>query len=119
MDVIHVKEIEKIVMPGHGETSLYQQILGISTPRPGMTKAITSLWIMTIKPGGTNKRHVHEDQEQVYFVLEGEGIVEVGEERSKVKAWDVIYLPPKIPHAFYNDTEAPCLVMGISAKIPK
>jgi len=72
---------------------------------------------MTIKPGGDNKRHVHDRIEQVYFVLEGEGIVEVGDEKRRVKAWDVVYLPPKVPHAFYNDTDKPCVVIGIGTQV--
>lgn len=116
LEVINIQQIEKKVVPGHGPTSLYQQVLGGNSPKPGLAKSL-KLWIMTIKPGGDNKRHVHENIEQAYFVLEGEGIVEVGGEKRRVKAWDVIYLPPKVPHAFYNDTEKPCIVIGIGADV--
>ena len=119
MEVVHVKEVEERILPGHGETTLYRPILGANTSKLGLMKNITSMWVMTVKPGGTNRRHLHEDQEQVYFVLEGEGMVEVGEERRMVKVWDSVYLPPKVSHAFYNDTEASCVVLGISVKIPR
>jgi mannose-6-phosphate isomerase-like protein (cupin superfamily) len=47
-------------------------------------------------------RHVHKVQEQVYHVLEGEGLMEIGEERRVVRAHDVIFLPPGVPHALCN-----------------
>jgi len=116
LDVINVQQIEKKVVPGHGSGSLYQQVLGGGSPKPDLAKSL-KLWVMTIKPGGDNKRHLHEDIEQAYLVLEGEGIVEVGGEKRRVKAWDVIYLPPKVTHAFYNDTEKPCIVIGVGANV--
>lgn len=118
LEVMNVREIEKTTTEGHGPTALYQGILGASGPKPDLTELL-SLWVMTIKPGGTNKRHCHEDQEQAYFVLRGRGTVEVGAQKKRARAWDVVYLPPKMPHAFHNDTETDCLVIGIGVKIPK
>ncbi len=116
LEVINVQQIEKRIVPDHGPTSLYQQILGGGSPKPNLAKSL-KLWVMTIKPGGDNRRHAHENIEQAYLILEGGGIVEVGEERRRVKAWDVIYLPPKVAHAFYNDTEKPCVIIGIGANV--
>jgi mannose-6-phosphate isomerase-like protein (cupin superfamily) len=48
------------------------------------------------------ERHSHKVQEQVYHVLEGEGLMEVGEETRVVRKHDVIYLPPGVPHAMTN-----------------
>ena len=47
-------------------------------------------------------RHEHKRQEQVYHVLEGEGLMEIGDERRVVRRHDVIFLPPGVPHALYN-----------------
>jgi mannose-6-phosphate isomerase-like protein (cupin superfamily) len=47
-------------------------------------------------------RHKHVLQEQVYHVLEGEGIMEIGGKRHVVRKHDVIFLPPGIEHSIAN-----------------
>lgn len=46
--------------------------------------------------------HAHKVQEQVYHVLEGEGLIEIDGERRVVRRHDVMYIPPGVKHAFYN-----------------
>jgi quercetin dioxygenase-like cupin family protein len=47
-------------------------------------------------------RHSHKEQEQVYHVLEGEGLMEIAGETHVVRKHDVIYLPPDIEHMISN-----------------
>ena len=47
-------------------------------------------------------RHSHQRQEQVYHVLEGEGLMEIGDETRLVRKHDVIFLPPGVPHSINN-----------------
>lgn len=44
--------------------------------------------------------HLHESQDEVYFVQEGAYLFQVGEQRSVVKAGGMIFLPRGVPHAF-------------------
>jgi mannose-6-phosphate isomerase-like protein (cupin superfamily) len=46
--------------------------------------------------------HSHKVQEQIYHVLEGEGLMEVDGERRVVRKHDVIFLPPGISHSIAN-----------------
>ena len=46
--------------------------------------------------------HAHKVQEQIYHVLEGEGLMDIDGKRHVVRKHDVIYLPPGIPHAIEN-----------------
>jgi quercetin dioxygenase-like cupin family protein len=46
--------------------------------------------------------HTHRVQEQVYHVLEGEGLMELDGKRQVVRAHDVIFIPPGVEHALYN-----------------
>ena len=46
--------------------------------------------------------HAHKIQEQVYHVLEGEGLMEIEGERRVVRRHDVIFLPPGVEHAISN-----------------
>ena len=46
--------------------------------------------------------HVHKVQEQVYHVLDGEGLMVIEEHRQVVRRHDVIFIPPGIRHAIIN-----------------
>lgn len=46
--------------------------------------------------------HTHKVQEQVYHVLEGEGMMEVDGKRQVVRKHDVIYIPPGVEHGISN-----------------
>jgi len=46
--------------------------------------------------------HKHRIQEQVYHVLEGEGLMELEGKRTVVRKDDVIFIPPGTEHALYN-----------------
>ena len=46
--------------------------------------------------------HTHKVQEQVYHVLDGEGMMEMDGKRQVVRKHDVIYIPPGVQHAISN-----------------
>jgi mannose-6-phosphate isomerase-like protein (cupin superfamily) len=58
--------------------------------------------ISMYQPMAHVKPHKHKVQEQVYHVLEGEGLMEIAGETRVVRRHDVIYLPPGVEHAIQN-----------------
>lgn len=50
--------------------------------------------------GAGPDRHLHHDQDELFFVLEGEYIAEIGSNRVRLKAGDSILGPRGIPHAY-------------------
>ena len=53
----------------------------------------------------TSDYHSHEDMEQVYYILSGNGTVLIDDERHPVREGDVVYLPPQTRHQLINDGE--------------
>jgi mannose-6-phosphate isomerase-like protein (cupin superfamily) len=49
--------------------------------------------------------HVHHDQDEWFFVREGEFVFQIGEDRFRLRAGDSVFGPRKVPHAFANVTE--------------
>ena len=47
-------------------------------------------------------RHKHRVQEQIYHVLEGEGLMEIAGKNHVVRKHDFIFLPPGVEHAISN-----------------
>ncbi len=52
-----------------------------------------SLAEATLPPGGATERHYHRVSEEFYFILEGEGIMELGGETKPVGPGDAILIP--------------------------
>lgn len=47
-------------------------------------------------------KHTHKLQEQIYHVLDGEGLMEIDGKSHLVRKHDVIYLPPGVEHMIQN-----------------
>ena len=58
--------------------------------------------ISTYQPMAYVERHSHKVQEQVYHVLDGEGMMVIDDQRRVVRKHDVIFIPPGVPHAIRN-----------------
>ena len=59
--------------------------------------------ISTYQPMAHVELHAHKVQEQIYHVLDGEGMMEIDGERRVVRRHDVIFIPPGVPHKITNE----------------
>ena len=57
-----------------------------------------------LKPGEALKRHI-TPVDVNFYILEGNGIVEIGKEREYVKKDQLIFSPAKISHTLLNESE--------------
>ncbi len=73
--------------------------------------------IVDIEPGGQIPAHNHsgDDQEEVYAVLEGEGVFVVDEDEHPAPAGTYLRLAPDVNRTIRNSSDAPirCLVIGV------
>jgi quercetin dioxygenase-like cupin family protein len=58
--------------------------------------------ISMYQPMAYVKAHSHKVQEQVYHVIEGEGLMTIDGKDHVVRKHDVIFLPPGVEHAISN-----------------
>jgi len=56
---------------------------------------------ITLEPGEKLIRHI-TPVDVFFYVLEGKGVVEIGEEEKKVSKDTLIDSPARIPHCWYN-----------------
>jgi mannose-6-phosphate isomerase-like protein (cupin superfamily) len=73
---------------------------------------------ITLQPGESLKKHI-TPVDVVFYVLEGQGIVEIGEERKEVGADTLIESPAKIPHRWMNESKALVRILVIKTPGPK
>jgi quercetin dioxygenase-like cupin family protein len=60
-----------------------------------------SSWSMFgLTKGGGPPRHLHHEQEEWFYLIEGELVAEVGKDSFRLKAGDSIFAPRQVPHAF-------------------
>lgn len=71
----------------------------------------------TIYPTGTTTGHTHADREEVYFVISGEGIMVIGEERINIKPGDGLYVPPGLFHTTIQKGNQPLVVLWVTCRI--
>jgi len=73
--------------------------------------AAQSLAEATLAPGQATILHHHRLSEEIYFVLDGTGSMELDGERRHVAAGDAILIPPGGRHTLANDGEAPLRIL--------
>lgn len=71
---------------------------------------------ITLKPGESLKRHI-TPVDVFFYVLEGTGVVEIGEERKEVERDTLIDSPAKIPHCWYNESDEAVRILVV--KVPR
>jgi mannose-6-phosphate isomerase-like protein (cupin superfamily) len=57
-----------------------------------------------MEPSGFQHVHSHES-EQMYYILEGEGTMTVGDDERLVKAGDCIFIPSQTKHGLKNSNK--------------
>jgi mannose-6-phosphate isomerase-like protein (cupin superfamily) len=73
---------------------------------------------ITLQPGEALKKHI-TPVDVVFYVLQGQGVVEIGEERAEVGADTLIESPAKIPHRWINESDGPLAILVVKAPRPK
>lgn len=71
---------------------------------------------LTLKPGESLKRHI-TPVDVFFYVLEGTGIVEIGDEKKEVGPDTLIESPVKIVHCWYNESNEILRILVV--KVPR
>jgi quercetin dioxygenase-like cupin family protein len=100
--------IDQILSPrlvAPGAAAIYDHIGGekmhilLSGQQTGGTLA---LCIDEVPPNAGPPLHIHQHEDETFYILEGELIVQVNEEQLKVSAGCAAFLPRGVPHTFVN-----------------
>ena len=73
----------------------------LASPRTSSAEHLTTT-LAVIQSGGEQRIHSHRP-EQVYFILEGNGLMTVGDEMQRVGPGDCVFIPSGQPHGLKND----------------
>ena len=124
--IINLKEVEfmefghGVAMPGAGQADeKFKAKIGFVSRKIGARKLGYNL---TVVPPGKRAFpfHSHRVNEEMFFVLEGEGEVRIGAETFPIKAGDLIACPsggPDTAHQIINTSQAELRYLAVSTKV--
>jgi mannose-6-phosphate isomerase-like protein (cupin superfamily) len=82
------------------------------------TTARAQLDLYCVGPGQEQKPHTHEDQDKIYFVLDGRGSFVVDDGRETLGPGDAIVATAGRSHGLVNEGPAPLLVLVVVSPPP-
>jgi quercetin dioxygenase-like cupin family protein len=93
-----------------GDSSLIVKV----SPEQGSANNITI--VQKIKPGKGTGLHYHKDADEIFYVMEGNGIAVLDTQTYNIEAGDFIFIEPGVPHEVCNlsDTEPVVAVVARS-----
>ena len=71
------------------------------------------------EPGQEHALHAHAGQDKLYYVVEGQGIVRVGDDETSISPGDLVLAKADEPHALRNPGPERLIVMAVLAPPPK
>ena len=74
--------------------------------------------LFCFEPGQAQKPHVHEGEDKIYYVLEGEGSFRVGTEERTVGAHSAVLAPSGVDHGVTNRSSQRLIILVFMAPKP-
>ena len=82
------------------------------------TTSRAQLDLYCVAPGQSQKPHRHDDQDKIYYVIEGEGRFALGGREERLGPGEVLVAPSGVDHGLVNDGAAPLLVLVVVTPPP-
>jgi mannose-6-phosphate isomerase-like protein (cupin superfamily) len=99
-----------VVPPGGGHRVGNVEFLARTVDTPRFTFAI-----IEIAPGRELEPHVHADEDDAFYIVEGEMTFSFGDESATAPPGTFVLVPPGVEHGFRNDHPAPVRMLNIHA----
>ena len=105
MIVADLSQITGRVYPARRRT---QNVVGGVSPIQAKNFSIGNV---TLEPNGGQVPWHNQEQEEVYFVIEGTAEMCLGDERRTLTAGQAVYIPPRVFHQLTNIGDTPCRML--------
>ena len=100
-----------VVLPGTGVRTGNVEFLALTEQSPRF-----NLSIITMGPGREGPElHIHEDEDDAFYVLDDEITFILGDEEVIAPAGTFVLVPPGVLHTFANRTSEPVRILNIHA----
>jgi mannose-6-phosphate isomerase-like protein (cupin superfamily) len=109
----NIAEIPWQEFPGHFGSALSKALV---RPETCGSRRIDHR-ISCYQPMAYVAEHVHNVQEQVYHVLEGEGMLTLDDRSVLMRRHDYVFVPPGVRHSFTNSGLVPLVFLVVTTPV--
>ena len=99
-----------VIPPGQGHRVGNVEFLARTVDTPRFTFAM-----IEIAPGRELESHVHADEDDAFYIVEGELTFTFGEQAAPAAPGTFVLVPPGVEHGFRNDQVGPVRMLNIHA----
>lgn len=99
-------------------TCHFKPMFGAGDKDARTLRSVARFGEITVDVHGTCQTVVYERQEEIYFVLQGAGTLQYGDEAQPLRANDFTYLAPGVKHGIANNSTQPLRVLVMGFQIP-
>jgi mannose-6-phosphate isomerase-like protein (cupin superfamily) len=99
-----------VVAPGQGHRVGNVEFLARTRDTPRFT-----FGIIEIQPGRVLEAHVHADEDDAFYIVEGEMTFTLGERDVAAPPGTFVLVPPGVEHGFRNDGDTPVRMLNLHA----
>jgi mannose-6-phosphate isomerase-like protein (cupin superfamily) len=99
-----------VVQPGEGHVVGNVEFLARTADTPRFNFSI-----IEIVAGRELEAHVHDEEDDAFYILEGEMTFVLGDEEVKAGPGAFVLVPPGVEHGFRNDGEVPVRMLNLHA----
>jgi mannose-6-phosphate isomerase-like protein (cupin superfamily) len=99
-------------------TCHYRPIFGEGDKDDRSLQAVARFGEVTLDAHGDCQIVSYDRQEEIYFVIEGAGVLHYGDQSQALRKHDFTYLPPRAKHSISNNAGRPLHVLVMGFKIP-
>lgn len=115
----YLPELRDVQADLSSETCHFKPIFGEGDRENRTLQSVARFGEAKLDASGKCQGTLYDREEEIYFVLQGKGVLEYGDQSYPLRANDFTYLPPGIKHSFSNSSEGTMLVVVMGFKIPK
>ena len=113
-----MKKKAYVLNAGEGRATLWHDVVFTMKAAGAETGGQFALWEITTKPGEEPQVHVHDDVDEIFYVLKGDITFQAGDgrgaKRHRVKDGAFVYIPLGTPHTYEIHSRS-VKMLGISA----
>jgi mannose-6-phosphate isomerase-like protein (cupin superfamily) len=99
------------------QTCHYRPIFGEGDTQNRSLQTVTRFGEVTLDARGNCRTVSYDRQEEIYFVVEGAGVLHYEDQTQSLRKHDFTYLPPGTKHSISNNADQPLRVIVMGFKI--
>lgn len=97
----------------------YTPIFGDGDSDNRILRTVTRFGELTLDAQGNCQSALYEREEEIYFVMEGAGVLHYADQTHPVRTNDFTYLAPGVKHSIANNSEKKLRILVMGFKIPQ